>query len=187
MIDGADDRLPERIQTPRLLLRRWQHDEASMLDNLVESNVKHLRPWMPWIKFEPQTVSERVTLIETWTREWEDGGDVVLGTFLDGFAIGSCGLHRRVGPGALDIGYWIADDHTRRGFATEATSALTTTAFGVAGIERVEVHTDEANEASAGVPAKLGFRRDRVIQRAPEAPAESGRLIIWTMAKADWR
>jgi RimJ/RimL family protein N-acetyltransferase len=187
MIDGADDRLPSRVQTPRLLLRRWEHDEASTLADLVEGNVEHLRPWMPWLKFEPQIVAERVALIETWTRQWEGGDGVVFGTFLDGFAIGSCGLQRRAGAGAVDIGYWIAGDHTRRGFATEITSALTTTAFNVAGIERVEVHTDEANEASAGVPAKLGFQRDRVIERAPEAPAESGRLIIWTMAKADWR
>lgn len=187
MIDGADDRLPTRVQTPRLLLRCWQHDEASILGDLVEGNVEHLRPWMPWIKFEPQTVAERVALIETWTRECEEGGDVVFATFFDGIAIGSCGLHRRVGAGALDIGYWIVADHTRRGFATEITSALTTTAFGVAGIERVEVHTDEANEASAGVPAKLGFQRDRVIEKEPTAVAESGRLVIWTMAKADWR
>ena len=186
MIDGADDRLPTRVQTPRLLLRCWQHDEAAILGDLVESNVEHLRPWMPWIKFEPQTVTERVALIETWTRQWEDDGGVVFGTFFDGFAIGSCGLQRRIGAGALDIGYWIADDHTRRGFATEITSALTTTAFDIAGIERVEVHTDEANEASAGVPAKLGFHRDRVIEREPLAASESGRLIIWTMAKADW-
>lgn len=187
MTDATDDRLSERVQTPRLLLRRWQHDEAQILIDAVTANVDHLRPWMPWIKFEPQTVAERVALIETWTRDWEEGGGVIFGTFLDGVAIGSCGLHRRVGAGALDIGYWIANDHTRRGYATEITSALTTTAFGAAGITRVEVHTDEANEASAGVPAKLGFHRDRVIEREPEAPAESGRLIIWTMARADWR
>jgi ribosomal-protein-serine acetyltransferase len=187
MIYGVEDRLPARVRTPRLLLRCWQHDEGSLLANLVENNVEHLRPWMPWIRFEPQTVAERIALIETWTRQWEDGGDVVLGTFFDGVAIGSCGVHRRVGAGALDIGYWIADDHTRRGFATELTSALTTTAFGIADVERVEVHTDEANEASAGVAAKLGFHRDRVIQREPVAPSESGRSIIWTMSKADWR
>lgn len=186
MTDVADDRLPERVQTTRLLLRRWKHDEASVLTDLIQGNIEHLGPWMPWTKFEPQTVAERVALIETWTREWEDGGGAVFGTFFDGGAIGSCGLMRRVGAGALDIGYWIADDHARRGFASEIASALTTTAFGVAGIERVEIHTDEANEASAGVPSKLGFHRDRVIERAPEAPGESGRLIIWTMAKADW-
>ena len=90
MTDVADDRLPERVQTTRLLLRRWKHDEASVLTDLIQGNIEHLGPWMPWTKFEPQTVAERVALIETWTREWEDGGGAVFGTFFDGGAIGSC-------------------------------------------------------------------------------------------------
>jgi hypothetical protein len=39
---------------------------------------------MPWARFEPLTLTERVRLIEGWTRDWEEGGDVVFGVFLDG-------------------------------------------------------------------------------------------------------
>ena len=141
---------------------------------------------MPWAKFEPLTIAERVALIEGWTRDWEDGGDAYIGVFLDGEVIGSSGYHRRVGPTAVEIGYWIHIDHLRQGYATEVTSALTTAAFGVPGIDRVEIHTDEANEASAGVPAKLGFHRERVDTRQPAAPGESGQLVIWTVTREAW-
>ena len=182
----ASDRLPERVEAPRLVLRRWSHDEAPLLSTAVAESIDHLRPWMPWITFEPLTREERVQLIEGWTRDWEDGGDVVFGVFFDGAVVGGAGLHRRSGPGTLDVGYWIHVDHTRLGFATELTAALTSTALTLDDIDVVHVQTDEANEASAAVPAKLGFTRERVVEREPEAPAESGRLIDWTMTAPTW-
>jgi ribosomal-protein-serine acetyltransferase len=184
--DTPDERLPERVDTPRLVLRRWRHDEAGIISAAVSSSVDHLRPWMAWIKFEPMIHAERVQLIEGWTRVWEDGGDIVYGVFLDGEVVGASGLHRRSGPGTLNIGYWIHVDHLRHGYATELTAALTTAAFELDGIEIVHVQTDEANEASAAVPAKLGFRRARIIEREREAPGESGRLIDWTMTPDVW-
>ncbi len=185
--NGMQNRvLPTRVDTPRLVLRRWGHDEAAVLAAAITTSLEHLRPWMPWIKAEPLTLAERVQLIEGWTRDWEDGGDAVYGVFLDGEVIGGTGFHRRNGPGTLEIGYWVHADHVRHGYATELTAALTTTAFDIAGIDIVHCHTDEANEASAGVPAKLGFSRSRIDERPPEAPGESGRLIIWTMTPAVW-
>lgn len=181
-----DERLPQRVDTPRLVLRRWRHDEAGVMAAGLTSTVDHLRPWMGWIKFEPLTLAERVQLIEAWTRQWEEGGDVHYGVFLEGDMVGVSGLHRRSGPGTLDIGYWIHVDHVRHGYATELTAALTTAAFEIDGIEVVHVQTDEANEASAAVPAKLGFSRTRIMEREPEAPAESGLLIDWTMTPEVW-
>ena len=49
------------------------------------------------------------------------------------------------------------------------------------------LHTDEANEPSAGVPAKLGYHRERVDTRDPLAPGESGRLVIWTVTRDAWQ
>lgn len=178
--------LPARVDAPRLTLRRWQHADAGALSAGVTASLEHLRPWMPWIKFEPLTLAERVQLIEGWTRDWEEGGDVVFGVFLDGEVIGAAGLHRRSGPGTLDIGYWVHVDHLRRGYATELTAALTTAAFGIDGITVVHVQTDEANEPSASVPAKLGFTRSQIIECDPEAPGESGRHIDWTMTPEVW-
>ncbi len=74
----------------------------------------------------------------------------------------------------------------RQGFATEITSGLTIAAFAIDGIDVVRLQVDEANKASAAVPAKLGFSPGAVIERDSEAPAESGRLIDWTMTRDAW-
>ena len=80
-----------------------------------------------------------------------------MGVFLADEVIGGSGLHRRRGPHGLEIGYWVHIDHTRCGYASEVAAAMTTTAFTIDGIERVEIHHDKANVASAGVPRRLGF------------------------------
>ena len=59
--------------------------------------------------------------------------DYEYGVFLaDGSVVGGCGLHRRIGPSALEIGYWVHVAHTRRGIATAAAGALTAVGFGMA-------------------------------------------------------
>lgn len=178
--------LPELVETVRLTLRRWRTEDASLLSAAIEQSIDHLRPWMSWIKFEPASLEDRARLIDEWTREWEEGGDVVYGVGLGAEVVGGAGLHRRSGPGTLDVGYWIHANYVRRGFATEITLGLTAAAFAIEGIDVVHLQVDEANEASAAVPDKLGFARSGVIERDPEAPSESGRHIVWTMTRDAW-
>ncbi len=87
----------------------------------------------------------------------------------------------RIGPGALEIGYWIDTGHTQRGYAGEAARLLTEAALALPGISRVEIHCDQANHVSARIPPSLGYRLDRIEEDAVEAPGECGRSMIWVM------
>jgi RimJ/RimL family protein N-acetyltransferase len=95
--------------------------------------------------------------------------------------VGVLGLHRRARPGVLEIGYWIHAAYEGRGYMTAAAGAATKVALSLRGIERVEIHTDEANTRSSAIPPRLGYRLERVDRRHPQAPAESGRLQIWVL------
>lgn len=182
-------RLPERTEARGLRLRRWRPADAPLQHDLVVRNVEHLRPRMAWIADEPLGVDDRRGLIEGWEREWLDGGDAyyVILDAGDGSALGSCGLHRRIGPAGLEVGYWVDAGHLRRGVATRAAGALTDLAFTVAGIDVVEIPHDRENVASRGVPAKLGFSLvgDRPAQR-PLAPADTGTDTLWRVTRAQW-
>jgi RimJ/RimL family protein N-acetyltransferase len=179
-------RLPERIETERLVLRTWTADDAAALGVAITESIEHLRPWMPWIAFEPVTLEDRQKLIAEWDTKFRAGEDVVYGVFHEGAVVGGTGLHRRIGPHALEIGYWIHVDHVRRGFAKELSTALTTTAFGLDGIDRVEIHHDKDNVASEGVPRSLGYSYTGDIAAAVAAPSESGVLCVWAMSRAEW-
>jgi len=172
------DRLPDRIEADGLLLRRWTVDDAEALGRLVTENAEHLRPWMPWMAEEPKTLAERIALIRRWEEEWSAGGDVVLAVVRGGELAGSCGMHRRIGSGGVELGYWIALPHVRQGVATATATALTETALALPRIDRVEIHHDTNNRASAGIPAKLGF--ELVGEEAGlSSPAGSGVESVW--------
>jgi RimJ/RimL family protein N-acetyltransferase len=179
-------RLPDCIPAPRLTLRRWLPDDGPDLAAAVLQNLDHLRPWMPWIQVEPQTPEDRLALINTWQADWEDGGDMVIGAFLEGEVIGSAGLHRRRGPRVLEIGYWVHVDHIGRGYATEIAEALTTAAFTVAEIERVEIHHDKANVASGGVPRRLGYTFVDETPDSVTSPGEVGVDCRWLITRDQW-
>lgn len=179
--------LPARVQTDHLLLRNWTVEDAPTLGALVTDNADHLRPWMPWIALEPLSLDERIDLITRWEQQRTIGGDTLLGVFLlDGTPIGSCGLHTRRGPGVLEIGYWIAEEHTGRGHATDVARALTIAAFEHPGTDRVEIHHDRDNVRSGRVPAKLGYAFADETAREVEAPGESGVSCRWVMTRDDW-
>lgn len=152
----------------------------------VTESIEHLRPWMPWAADEPLSLDERTRLVEGWQATWREGGDSVFGIFLDGRPIGGTGLHRRLGPDVLEIGYWIHVAHLRCGYATEAAKALTAAAFGFDAVVRVEIHHDKANVASRAVPVRLGYALSGEYVRAPAAPAESGVECRWVMTRPAW-
>jgi ribosomal-protein-serine acetyltransferase len=178
--------LPDHFEDGPLVIRRWRAEDAPAIVEAVTENREHLRPWMEWIAFEPQSVEQRVALIEQWEREWLGGGDVVLGIFVHDHPVGGTGLHRRIGPDGLEIGYWISEDHIGMGIATRATSTLTTGAFTIPGITHVEVHCDVANTASARVPERLGFTYTGDIEQPIKAPAETGAHRVYRMTRDAW-
>jgi RimJ/RimL family protein N-acetyltransferase len=141
---------------------------------------------MPWAAEEPRPVADRLELIRRWERERAEGGDQSFGIFVDGAVAGACGLHRRVGPGGLEIGYWVRTRDTGRGIGTEAARRLCAIAFADSGTDHVEIHHDRANAASGRIPAKLGFSRIAERPVAPETSGEAGVEVIWRLTRAAW-
>jgi RimJ/RimL family protein N-acetyltransferase len=85
------------------------------------------------------------------------------------------------------IGYWIHVDHIGLGYATETSAALTKVAFTIEGMDRVEIHCDPANLASAAVPRKLGFTHEATLRRRSRWSDEQFTdSMIWTLFAADF-
>ena len=90
-------------------------------------------------------------------------------------------------PRAAEIGYWVRSDRHNRGYATTAVGALTDAAFGgLADLERIEIHMDRANVASARVPEKLGYRFVRTERRDRLAVAHTGQGYVLERTRHDW-
>ncbi|MFF1793924.1 GNAT family N-acetyltransferase [Kitasatospora sp. NPDC058263] len=162
-------------------LRRRSAAYARALNTAVRTDLEHLRPWLEWAAAAP-TLAQTTELTAAGAAAWDAGTDFIYLVGLDaepGSVIGSFGLHGRIGPGALEIGYWVGSKHGGRGIATAAAGALSAAALALPGVRRVEIHCDQANTASAAVPRKLGFRLARIADAAVRAPGETGRQLVW--------
>jgi RimJ/RimL family protein N-acetyltransferase len=173
-----------RIETPRLVLRCWAPADAPLLTRAVEESLDHLRPWMPWIKGEPKSLEDRVAYMRSMRAEFDTDEQYVYGVFDrdEKKVLGGSGLHRRIGPRALEIGYWVHAAHVGQGLATELAAALTRVGFAVNEALRMEIHCDPANVRSAAVPRKLGYRHDATLRG--HLVRDDGTLrdtMVWTM------
>jgi ribosomal-protein-serine acetyltransferase len=160
-------------------------DAVDLHEAILES-VDHLVPWMPWASFEPLTLSDRQQLIAQWLDRWEHAADFNFGVFEEETLVGGCGLHSRVGPGGLEIGYWTRARETGRGIATEAAGCLVEAAFSMPEVTFVEVHHDVANVASGQIPKRHGFRLIGERDDGAAAPAEVGVERVWRLDRAGW-
>jgi len=178
--------LPERIEGQGVLLRRWRISDAEHLGEAITESADHLRPWMAWMADEPQTLAQRRELLARWEREWDEGGDAHYALVANERVAGSCGLHRRLGFDALEIGFWVHAGFVRCGLATEAAALLTAAAFALPEIEHVEIHHDKANVASSGVPRRLGYGLVCEQRDPPTAPADTGIECVWRIDRGEW-
>ncbi|MBV9101854.1 MAG: GNAT family N-acetyltransferase [Candidatus Dormibacteraeota bacterium] len=170
--------------TAELVIRLWEPRDAESLHRAVLESVDHLRPWVPFASREPITLSQRRTAMKQWQGWLDDGGDRMYGLFLGDQVVGGCGLHRRIGPGGLEIGYWVHPGFVRRGYATAAARTMTDEAFALDGIDRVEIWHQEANVPSGRVPAALGFAYVGLRRRETSPDVE---WMVWRQSRDGWR
>jgi RimJ/RimL family protein N-acetyltransferase len=181
---------PYRIETERLVIRCYEPRDAPLLKEAIDSSLEHLRPWMPWAEDEPQTLEEKTELVRYFRSNYDAGENFTCGIFSadETELIGGTGLHPRIGPGGLEIGYWIRASATRQGFVTESTAALTRVGFEICDADRIEIRIEPGNDASFGVPRKLGFTEEATLRRRLPAPkGEPLRdVTIFTMFREDF-
>ena len=173
-----------RIETDRLVLRCYQPEDAAELARAVAASRAHLAPWMPWATQEITDPDHYLQLVRGFRAGFDMGVNFTYGIYdpTTGEQIGGGGLHPRIGPNALEIGYWIAVHRVREGLATETAAALTRVGFDVLGARRLEIRCEPDNVGSARVPIKLGYSRDGVIRWSllfdPERPRDA---VVHTM------
>jgi RimJ/RimL family protein N-acetyltransferase len=177
---------PPEIDAPPVVLRSYRGDEVPALVEAAKASLERLRPWLPWASMEPlepglsdfvhQSVAKFARAEDFDYAIWDDTSSLL---------VGGAGLHPRLGPGRIEVGYWVRTGWLGLGIATAAAGALTSAAFTMPEIEEVDIHCDEANLASAVIPRRLGFRLAQIVDEV-DAPADSGRTMKWVMSRVDW-
>lgn len=136
------------LETPRLRLILRTRDET-------RAEIAQMQP------------DEKAAVSPAWLAQLEasSAADPWVHGFLlvdrvNGHAVGRCGFKSPPGTdGVVEIAYGIAPEHQRKGYATEAATALTNYAFTYPQVRVVRAHTLPEINASTRVLTKCGFRR----------------------------
>lgn len=163
-------------------------EHLAALHEVIPRNKAHLAQSMPWVQSEPLSLPARTELLTQMRGNFDLGLDFTYSIFEreKGQYVGGTGLHPRIGPDALEIGYWIDAQWEGKGLVTEAARALCVVAFELMGAQRVEIRCAPTNHRSSAVPERLGFHLDGVLRRIGiNGSGNSEDRMIWTLLASE--
>jgi ribosomal-protein-serine acetyltransferase len=169
------------IEHAPVTLRRFRAEDVDALFHAITESLEHLRPWMPWAADYSRASAEEY--LAGSIKGWDEGTEYNYAILAGDALAGGIGLMTRCGPGGLEIGYWVHRAYTGRGLATAATAALVEEAFGLPGVDWVEIVHDELNVASGQIPRKLGFTEVGRRPLDPPPPSGTGTGVVWRLKR----
>lgn len=152
--------LPE-LETPRLVLRRFEFDDApfvlellnepSFIANIGDKGVRSIEDAKRYLREGPMAMYERFGFGLWHTARKSDG-----------VPVGMCGLLKRDILPDADVGYAYLPAHWGQGYAFEAAEATLAHGARKFGLARVAGVVSPGNAGSIRVLEKLGLRFERM-------------------------
>ena len=181
---------PPTLRTGRLLLRRWTTDDREVFAQI------NADPEVMRCRLKPLTRQESDELIDEIEASFDDHGfgQWAVERIEDQRVIGFIGLEL-AGEDApyrplVHIGWHLAVDAWRHGYATEGAAAVLDFAFDEVGLPEVVAHTTRLNERSRAVMRRLGMshnsRDDFDAKRYPVRHPNRG-FVLYRIAADQWR
>ena len=147
----------QRIETPRLILRRFRTNDAqAMFDNWASD--PEVTKFLTWPAHGDISISRMV--LQDWVKSYESKETYQWAMELKetGVPIGSISVVRRNDSiGEAEIGYCMGKAWWHRGIMSEALDAVISFLFAEVGMNRVAARHDPNNPHSGGVMKKCGM------------------------------
>ena len=165
MVSVAQQSLPmSALPTERLILRKITMEDRDAVFSWAKDPV--VSQYGSWSAH--RTAHDTETFIESCLKQYdvEGLGPWVIQLRENNEVIGTCGfgyldkLDRRGG-----IGYFLAQSHWGRGYATEAARAVLRFGFGALALNRIEARCMPVNAASERVMQKLGMKFEGLLRQ----------------------
>ena len=179
------------IQTDRLDLRLPQLSDHKNWSQLRFESKEFLTPWEPTWSHDHLLRRPFISRVNWAKRSIQNGTAIPL--FIinrnEGALIGAITLDNiRRGPNqTATMGYWIGLPYVRKGFMSEAISALVHYAFGTLDISRIESACLPENTPSRKVLEKCGFKYEGVAQAYIQIDGRWRTHVLYSSLRYDRR
>ncbi|MBC7814016.1 MAG: GNAT family N-acetyltransferase [Burkholderiales bacterium] len=182
-IEAAFDPFPI-LTTPRLHLRQLLPTDGAALF-VIKSDFEVTKHYGQ----EPhQSVSDSLAWIDALRTSYARRTDIAWAvTLKDGTFIGACTLwNLDAGYHHGEIGYELHPTYEKRGFMTEAMSAILDYGFNTLGLHRIEATPFDDNGASKSLLLKLGFTYEGNLRQRYFFRDHYKDQLYYGLLKAEW-
>lgn len=189
MEKSLDDR-PRRgrlllpLRTERLMLRDFHPDDFQAIHAYAsDPDVTRFMFYGPRSEADTRAYLDRV--IATQQAQPRTVWELAIVERADERVIGACDLTLEPGDEA-DLGFVLARERWRRGYATEAAREMLRAGFEELGLRRIFATCDVANHASAHVLEKAGLRQEATLERHKFAKDTWWTSYLYAIVVEDW-
>jgi [ribosomal protein S5]-alanine N-acetyltransferase len=101
-------------------------------------------------------------------------------------AVGTIGLWlRQLAEGRATAGYFVASSARGRGIAAAALTALTSFAWTVPGLHRIELHIEPWNTGSIKTAERAGYQREGLMRSHQEIGGQRRDMLLYAIVRED--
>lgn len=160
------DEIPVReLAGDRVVLRSLEERDFAPLYGVIDASRDHLSEFLPWPE-DCNSVEDVASRADSWEMQAQMGNGACWGIFEKtdaGLAVAGCIVvgwvrwaHR-----SAELNYWLGQDFTGRGLATEALRLVCRELFSL-GLNRLEISASVYNEKSCALARRCGFVKEGV-------------------------
>lgn len=152
--------IPTEFSTERLLLRAYRPGDGEMYYHMLQENREHLYEFLPASLMAVQSVLDAEAVIRNLMAQWQSRELFIFGAWEkeSGSYVGESYLaNADWHVPRIEVGYFIVQARTGKGYATEAARATLRYAFERMQVARVELQCTADNQASKRVAERCGF------------------------------
>lgn len=156
--------LPEKLESQRLLIRRYSEGDGKALFALLErnNNREFLFPNVEEVTII-KTIEEAETKVQKHAAEWDSRKRFVLGIWekKTNIYIGEVWIEpNKWNVPSFELGWFLGQGYLGKGFATEAAQRSLKFLFHDLGAHKVIVITRDTNHPSIKLAERLGFKKE---------------------------
>lgn len=139
-------------------------ETAKIIFKLIDNNREHLGPWFPWVE-KTKVVEDTLKYFYECDKQEEKGEKIEYGIYLNKEYIGSISFFDISEKNkSAEIGYWLAKEHTGKGYMTEAVKILEKEGFENLKFNRIQIKCDEINMTSKKVAENCNYKLEGKIR-----------------------
>lgn len=169
-----------------ITLRLLEPSDAKELFKVMDQSRSSLSRWLPWVNTN-ETWKDTRMFIDISLRQLERDESMQMGIWFQDKLVGVIGFyHIDRDNRTVAIGYWLGEKYWGRGIMTRACRTMVNAAFYEQGFNRVEIRCATGNEASKGIPKRLGFVYEGQERQGQRIHNQFVDLEIYSVLAKEW-